>query len=133
MTEDSNFVLDNKAIGRNISMYRKIKGLKAAQVADKLGMKESSYTRYERGEGTLTIDFVQQVSEILNVHPITLLSTHPSTIIENGNNSSFVGSQVGSNNNFVNEEQNKMMLELMKNQMALTERFMAFLEAKGIK
>lgn len=44
-----------------------------------------------------------------------------------------VGSHVGSNNNVVNEEQNTMVLELIKNQMALTERFMAFLERHQVE
>lgn len=57
--EKENFtVLENKAIDKNISMYRKIRGMKASEVAERLGIKESSYSNYERGETALTIDIL---------------------------------------------------------------------------
>lgn len=71
-------------------MYRKIKeikGLKAVELAEKLGLKESSYTRYERGEGPITVDLIQQITEVLNVDPLLLLSVPPSNFIENVSNS----------------------------------------------
>lgn len=129
MEQDHNFtVLENKAIGRNISMYRKIKGLKAVELAEKLGLKESSYTRYERGEGPITVDLIQQIAEVLNVDPLLLLSVPPSNFIENVNNSPIFS-------NFhtfqtVNEEQTKMMLKLMENVLALNERLISLLDKK---
>jgi DNA-binding XRE family transcriptional regulator len=48
--EDSGFtVLENKSIGRNLSTFRKLRDKKALEVADYLGIKEATYTKYERG------------------------------------------------------------------------------------
>ena len=64
MDENAQFtVLENKTIGRNISLYRKIREMKALEVADLLGMKEATYTRYERGEASITIDFIELIFE----------------------------------------------------------------------
>lgn len=127
--DNHNFtVLENKAIGRNMAIYRKIKGLKALDVAEKLGMKEASYTRYERGEGAITVDLVQQVAEILSVDPLMLISVPASNFIENCNNSNSVFALHSSNCNTTNEEQSKMMLKLMENVMALNERLISVLE-----
>lgn len=87
MEENEFTVLENKTIGRNMALYRKIRGVKALEVADRLGLKEASYTRYERGEAAITVDIVQKVAEILKVDPLMLISVQPSTFIENGNNS----------------------------------------------
>jgi len=130
MEQDNNFtVLENKAIGRNIALYRRIRGMKATDVAEKLDISESSYSRYERGEGAITVDLLQQVAQVLNVDPLTLMSTHPSNFIENATNSAF---GVNYNNNWhtANEEQAKMMMRLMENVIALNERIVSILEKK---
>ena len=87
MEENEFTVLENKTIGRNMTIYRKIRGMKALEVAEGLGLKEASYTRYERGEAAITVDVVQKVAEILKVDPLMLISVQPSTFIENGSNS----------------------------------------------
>jgi len=136
MTEDQNFtVLENAAIGRNISMYRKIKGLKAFDLAEQLGMKESTYTRYERGEGAITVDMVRKVAEILKIDPLNLLSVHPNTLIENANSPNSVVNLNSSNSstsewNTANEEQVKMMLKLMESVLALNEKLVSLLNKK---
>src|SRR5579864_762862 len=86
--EDNGFtVLENKTIGRNISMYRKMRDIKASDMADRLGLKEAAYTKYERGETQITIEFVQKASEILKIDPVALLTIPPGTYIDSGNNS----------------------------------------------
>jgi len=131
MEQDNFTVLENKAIGRNISIYRKIRDMKASDVAERLGMKEASYTRYERGEASITVDIIQQVAQILKVDPITMLSVHPSIFIEigqsNGNDSP-IGIHGYYNHQTSNDQQNQMMLKLMENVIALNERLMALLE-----
>lgn len=130
--EQENFtVLENKTIGRNLSVYRKIRGLKAADVADQLGIKESSYTRYERGEAAITVDIIQQVSQILSVDPLNLLSVNPGNLIENGSNSPNSIVAVHANNcHTTNEEQMKMTLRLIENVMTLNEKLIALLDKK---
>lgn len=66
--------LDNTTIGRNIAKLRKLKDIKAADIATQLGLKEASYTKYERGETAITVDFLKKVAEVLDVAPINLVS-----------------------------------------------------------
>jgi transcriptional regulator with XRE-family HTH domain len=125
-------VLENKTIGKNISIYRKIRDIKAADIAEQLGMKEASYTRYERGEAAITIDLVQQIANILKVDPLMLLSVHPGTLIESGNNSpnACISNHGYFNNQTVDEQQTKMMLKLLENVMIISERLIALLDKK---
>src|SRR5258705_7832116 len=83
MQENKTFtVLENKAIGKNIYMYRKLLDLKASDIAKQLGLKEASYTKYERGETQITIEFVQKVAQIFNLDPLQILTSSPSNFIE---------------------------------------------------
>jgi transcriptional regulator with XRE-family HTH domain len=132
MEQDNFTVLENKTIGRNISLYRKIRGLKALDVAERLAMKEATYTRYERGETAITVDMLQQLAEILKVDPLTLLATHPSTFIENnGNNSpNAVVSLQSSNWHNANEQQTQLLSKLVENITLLNEKVIGLLEKR---
>jgi transcriptional regulator with XRE-family HTH domain len=125
--DNENFtVLENKAIGRNISMYRKIRNMKASEVADRLGMKEASYTRYERGEASITVDLIQQVAEILKVDPITMLSVSPSNFIENCSHFA-----MNDYHNHSNEQHTQLMVKLVENIGMLNDRLLNFFDTKG--
>ncbi len=125
-------ILDNRAIGGNISMYRKIRGFKASDIAERLGISESSYTRYERGETSITVDLVKQIAGELNVDPVTLLSIHPSNFIDNANSPNSVvissNSMNSSQLHTTNEEQTKIMLKLLESVISLNERLVSILE-----
>lgn len=124
--EQENFtVLENKAIGRNISMYRKIRGLKASDVAERLGMKEASYTRYERGESSITVDLIQQVAEVLKVDPLMMMSVSPSNFIENCSHFA-----MNDYHNHSNEQQTQLILKLMENIVALNDRLVTLFDNK---
>jgi len=126
--EQENFsVIENKTIGRNISMYRKIRGMKASDVAERLGMKEASYTRYERGEGQITVDLIQQVSEVFNVDPMTLLSVSPTNFIES---SSHFAMRDYYNQQNANDQQMQAMTKILENMSILTEKLIALLDKK---
>lgn len=131
MEENGFTVLENKTIGRNMALYRKIRGIKALEVAEGLGLKEASYTRYERGEAAITVDIVQKVAEILKVDPLTLLSVQPSTFIEigqgNGNNSP-IGIHGYYNHQTMNDEQTQLLLKLMENMMSLSQKLIELLD-----
>ena len=119
-------ILDNEAIGRNISLYRKIRGVKAVEVAEKLGLKEAAYTRYERGEGVITVNMISKIAEILKVDPLNLLSLPPANIVDNGNNSTnTVVTFHSSNRNAANDEQLKMTLKLIESVTALNEKLIS--------
>jgi transcriptional regulator with XRE-family HTH domain len=130
MEENGFTVLENKTIGHNMAMYRKIRGKKAFEVAESLGLKEAAYTRYERGEAAITVDIVQKVSEILKIDPLTLLTISPGSFLESGNNSP--GAIVGNNNvQTMSDEQTKLMLKLMENVMVLSQQLINLMNKEG--
>jgi transcriptional regulator with XRE-family HTH domain len=127
MEEQEFTVLENKTIGRNMALYRKIRGMKAFEVAEGLGLKEASYTRYERGEVAITVPIIQKVAEILKVDPLTLISVPPSSFLESGNNSP--GAIVGNNNiQSMSGEQLNIMLKLMENMMTISQKLIELLD-----
>lgn len=129
MEQDQFTILENQTIGRNISMFRKIRGVKAFDIADQLGMKEATYTKYERGETNITIEFVQKVAEILRVDPIQILTTSPAHFLENIQHSS-IAIQHHSTFQTVNEQQTQMMLKLMENVLSVTEKLIKLVDSK---
>jgi transcriptional regulator with XRE-family HTH domain len=126
-------VLESRTIGKNISMYRKIRGVKASDIAERLGISESSYTRYERGETPITIELVQQISEVLQVNPHMLLSVNPNIFIEigqgNGSNSP-IGIHGYYNHQTGNEQQTQALTKVLENMVSLTEKLIALLDRK---
>lgn len=67
---------DSKTVGQNISRLRKLNDIKAATLAMQIGMKEAAYTKYERGETAITLEFVQRVAEVLKINPAWLLTSN---------------------------------------------------------
>ena len=123
--------LENTTIGRNLYRARKIRDKKALEVAKFVGLTESAYTKYERGESKITIELIQKVAEFLKFDPLQLLTVSPGNFIENVSNavvlSNFQTFQT------VNEKQNEMMLKLMENVMLMNERLIKLLEDKTLK
>ena len=74
--------LYNKIVGQNITKLRKYREIKAFIVAKHLGMSESNYTKYERGETAITLDFLNRISDFFEVDMISLLISTPENIIE---------------------------------------------------
>lgn len=123
--------LENTTIGRNLYRARKIRDKKALEVAKFVGLTESAYTKYERGESKITVEIIQKVAEFLKFDPLQLLTVSPGNFIENVSNavvlSNFQTFQT------VNEKQNEMMLKLMENVMLMNERLIKLLEDKSLK
>ncbi len=119
--------MDNITISQNIAKFRKLKDIKAFDMAERLKMKEATYTKYERGETAITIDFVQKVAQILEVDPLQILTTSPSNILENITNSS-IAIQHHSTFQSYSEQQTVLMLKLMENIISLNERLVSHLE-----
>ena len=70
-------------VGSNIATIRKRKNIKASDIAKKIQMSESNYTKYERGENCMTLEFLNQVAEQFEVRVIDLLISKPENIFEN--------------------------------------------------
>jgi len=119
--------LNNVTIGRNIARYRKMKEMKASDLAERIGMKEATYTKYERGESNITIDFVKKVAQVLEVDPIALMTISPSHLLKNISNSS-IAIQENSTFQTVNQQQTETMLQLMQQLSLLNERLLNLLE-----
>lgn len=132
MEQENNFTLmENSAIGRNISLYRKMRGVKAIEVAEKLGLKEAAYTRYERGEGAITIKMVRQIAEVLKVDPLHLISLSPGNLTESGNNSpSAIVALQATNCHTINENQLHLTLKLIESVTALNEKLIGMIDKK---
>jgi transcriptional regulator with XRE-family HTH domain len=128
--EDSSFtVLENKSIGRNLSTFRKLRDKKALEVADYLGIKEATYTKYERGESKITIELIQKVAEFLNVDPLQIVSANPGHVIEHLTNSP-ISINSSNNNNVINDKQTEVMMKMMETMMQMNEAIKKILESK---
>lgn len=122
-------VLENVIVGRNMYLQRKKEDKKAIEVADYLGLSESAYTKYERGESKITIDIIQKVAEFYHIDPLSLLSMPAGSFIDSGNNSP--GAIVGNNNvQTVSGEQMKLITRLIETQITMNEKVIALLEKK---
>lgn len=125
-------VLENKIVGRNMYKFRKIRDVKASDMADYVGISESAYTKYERGESKITVDIVQKVAEYLKVDPLNIISSTPGNFIENGNYSpnAGVGNYVGGDIRLADENQTALITKLIETQIAINEKVLALLEKK---
>lgn len=127
---DNFTVLENKNIGRNIARFRKFKEKKAFEVAEYIGIGEAAYTKYERGESKITIDFIQKVAEFLNIDPLAMMTVSEGHNIENVSNSP-IAIQTNSTFSATNEKQNEAILTLIDNVVEMNKRIMDFLEKSG--
>lgn len=128
--EHSEFtVLENKTIGRNMATFRKLRDKKALEVADFLGIKEATYTKYERGESKITVDLIQKVAEFLKVDPIQILTSHPGHVIENLTQSNVAfGGKIQAN--YADKNQTEVMMKMMETMMQMNEAIRKILEGK---
>lgn len=60
-------------IGDNIKKYRKEKGLKQSELAEKANVSRVAIGNYERGERTPNVDIIKKIAEALNIPTTTLL------------------------------------------------------------
>ncbi len=128
---DSFLELDNKKIGHKIYIQRKIAGLKAFDVAERLGIKEAAYTKYERGETKITLEFVKKVSEIFGIDPLLLLSSSDTNYFDNIHNSPILSTFHTYQS--TNEKQNEAILLLIENVLEMNKRVMELLDKDSKK
>lgn len=121
--------LDNKKIGHKIYIQRKIAGLKAFDVAEQLDIREAAYTKYERGETKITIDFVKKISEIFKIDPLLLLSSNDVNYFDNIHNSPILSTFHTYQS--TNEKQNEAILALIENVIEMNKNIMQLLNDKS--
>ncbi|WP_421889759.1 helix-turn-helix domain-containing protein [Marinoscillum sp.] len=122
-------VLENKTIGRNLATFRMLRDKKALEVAEFLGVKEATYTKYERGESKITIEMVQKIAEFLKVDPIQILSAQPGHVIEHLTNSP-VSINSSNNRTIINDKQTEVMMKMMETMMQMNEAIKKILEGR---
>jgi transcriptional regulator with XRE-family HTH domain len=128
--------LSNKAVGRNLAKFRMLRDMKAADLAERVGLKEDAYAKYERGESKITVDFVQKVATALNVDPITILATSPDNFVESISNntqySGVIGNQVEVNGDVTasDKQQQELVMKLIEKQHELTEKLIELISKK---
>ncbi len=122
--------IDNKTVGQNISKFRRLKEIKAFDIAHQLGMKEAAYTKHERGETAISIDFIQKVAEILEINPLAIISATQGNFLQSITNSQ-IAIQENSTFQTSNEKQTALMLKLLENVTIVNERLLSFLEKKN--
>lgn len=131
MDEQDGFtVLENRTIGRNFSLFRKLRDKKAMEVADYIGIGEAAYTKYERGESKITVDIIQKVAEYLSVDPLQIVSVSPNHFVENVSNPVFA---LHGSTQTTSEEQNMLMLRLMESMVSMNERLVSLLDEKKLE
>ena len=121
--------MDSSTVGRNIQKFRMLKDIKASDMASRLDMKEAAYTKYERGETAITLEFVQRVAEVLEVDPLMIIATSPNHIIQNLQHSP-VAIQHHSTFQTSNEQQTQLMFKLIDSVVKLNDRIISMLEEK---
>ncbi len=114
--------LTDKIVGRNLQKFRMLRDVKASDLAERIGMKEAAYTKYERGETKMTIELVQKVASALNVDPISILTAAPDNFIETISNNTIASGvlmgngdlEVKGDYNAVDKQQQELMVKLME-------------------
>jgi transcriptional regulator with XRE-family HTH domain len=94
-------------------------------MAKRLNMKESTYTRYERGETAITIEFINKVAGVLSVEPLQILTASSKTIFETVSQSSKSNSIISSN-----IKQHGEMSAIIEGIVALNQKLILILENK---
>ncbi len=68
-----NLEMESARIGEKIRKIREFKGLKQGNIAEKMGMTVNGYGKIERGETTISIERLEQISNALGITVLELL------------------------------------------------------------
>jgi len=66
-------MIDNTFIGKKIRQIRKGKKITQKQLADSLGVHESSITKYEKGTTDIPLSKIKKIAEALEVSPFEIM------------------------------------------------------------
>lgn len=83
--------------GSKIKSFRLLRGLSQVEMAEKLNITQSTYSRIETDEHTLTVDILKRIAEVLDVTIGDIVSNEPIIIQNNASNQ---GTQIARNENF---------------------------------
>lgn len=67
----------NEHVGKQIRMYRKVQGLTLQQLADRIHKSRATVSKYEKGEITLDVETLYEISKVLLISSNQLLDYQP--------------------------------------------------------
>jgi transcriptional regulator with XRE-family HTH domain len=101
----------------NIKKFRELKNLTRDEVAEKLEMSVSGYSKLERGEVELTITKLYKISEILDVDVSQILNFDASQVFNVTNNQ--VANVIGKDNhNYYQDEYKDKYIKMLEEELA---------------
>ncbi len=102
----------------NIKKFRELKNLTRDEVAEKLEMSVSGYSKLERGEVELTINKLYKISEILEVDVSQILNFDASQVFNISNNQTINGVEVKEQHNNYNDLYKDKYIKLLEEEVA---------------
>jgi transcriptional regulator with XRE-family HTH domain len=84
-------ITEVKKISDNIRKFRELRNITREEMADKLGLSLSGYSKIERSEVDLTITRVQKIAEILKIELSKLMNFDATQIFNMSNNTNTFG------------------------------------------
>jgi len=102
-------------IGHKIRKVRELKDFTQEYMAEKMGITQPSYSKYEKENGDLTISQLNKIAEIFNMKPEELMTFDEKLVFNNcnGTNSSY-GVNSGINYNGLGEREKELYEKTIK-------------------
>lgn len=110
------------AIGTKIKRIREFKNYTQEYMAEKLGVGQSTYARFEKDDSDLTISRLKKISEVLDVKLEDLINANEQIVFNNYGE--FKGTQSGNYHEYPLE-----LIELYKDKIKLLEDKITLIEA----
>ncbi len=66
--------------GDKIRMIREVRNFSQEYIADKLGIKQNSYSKIENNQTKLTAEMLQKIADVLQVSPLDIMNHQPAII-----------------------------------------------------
>lgn len=79
------------SLGRNLAYFRKLAGLTQQQVAEKLNLNRTTYTKYETGASEPSIEILKQIAVILKVDVASILADDNSATVNDAQSDDLQG------------------------------------------
>jgi transcriptional regulator with XRE-family HTH domain len=102
----------------NIKRFRELKSLTRDEVADKLEMSVSGYSKLERGEVDLTLTKLYRIADILEVSVSQILDFDASQIFNVSHNQVVNGVDVREQTNYYQDEYKDKYIHLLEAEVA---------------
>jgi transcriptional regulator with XRE-family HTH domain len=100
----------------NIKKFRELKNLTREQLAERLEMSLSGYSKIERGEVDLTLSKLYKIADVLEVSVSQILSFDASQIFNVSNNNTINGLII-SENNVYNDGYKEKYIKLLESEI----------------